>query len=97
VTHVDFFKKCPSCGKHFSVHTDKEILLERHEIDQQRYAGTSYAGAGVMSSFGSGTVYGRMIVVKENVPTFEDVFEVEFECGHCHHKWTEKRTVFKKG
>ncbi len=32
----------------------------------------------------------------EEVPVEREIFKVAYECGHCHHAWTEKLTVLEK-
>ncbi len=32
----------------------------------------------------------------EEVPVERETFEVAYECGHCHHAWTENLTVVEK-
>ncbi len=32
----------------------------------------------------------------EEVPVERETFEVVYECGHCHHTWTENLTVLEK-
>lgn len=34
--------------------------------------------------------------VAEEVPIERDTFKISYECGHCHHQWSEMVPVVKK-
>ncbi|HLQ06292.1 MAG TPA: hypothetical protein VK126_00890 [Nitrososphaerales archaeon] len=88
---MEFFRRCPNCGRRFVVKVDKEVLVdsERDTIKQIHDLAMPRAtmGGGAMMPVAAVTI---------EVPIERDTFEVTYECKHCHHQWKETLVVVKK-
>jgi hypothetical protein len=86
---LEFLRRCPACGRRFSVRVERKVLVER-EADTER----------ILHNVAIVRVRGGLIpaeAVAEEVPIERDTFEISYECKHCHHEWSEKVPVVKKG
>jgi DNA-directed RNA polymerase subunit RPC12/RpoP len=88
---LEFFRRCPNCGKRFVVKVDKEVLVgsENDTVKEIRDFAMprTTMGGGAMMPVGAVTV---------EIPIERDTFEVTYECKHCHHQWKETLVVVKK-
>ena len=85
---MELLKKCPNCGKHFTVKKEgKELVSTDHHmehVDLDRTARTT----GLMSDFSGQRPTPNPL--SEEIPVEMDTLETTYECTHCHYKWTEK-------
>ena len=86
----DFLRRCPACGRRFSVRRIDERLVNTEE-------GTERVDHDVAVP-----VYGpnaRVIpagTTSEDIPIIKETFETTYECRSCHHKWTETTRKVEK-
>ena len=89
----EFLRRCPACGRHFTVRLQSRKLLDKEEhTERVVHDLVTIGGMGL----GSGNVMPAGITY-EDVPIERDEFAVTFECGSCHHRWTETVTKVEKG
>ncbi|MDE1858557.1 MAG: hypothetical protein KGI26_05790 [Thaumarchaeota archaeon] len=88
----DFLRKCPACGRRFAVRLQSKKLVATEENTQQIAHDVVVLAGG-----------GRDARVIPAGVTYEDLhietekFAVTYECGRCHHSWTEAVTKVEKG
>jgi transposase-like protein len=92
---MDILKKCPNCGRHFSVERrGKELVGTEHhtehvELDRATRIDGMVADGSIQ--------HPPVTPVSEEIPVETETFETTFECVHCHHTWTEKSTKVIEG
>lgn len=92
---MDLLKKCPSCGKHFSVKKEgKELVSTEHHMEHVDLDLTTRM-SGLMSDHSSQHPVPNP--VSEEIPVETETFETTYECSHCHYKWTEKSVDVVEG
>lgn len=88
---MEFLRRCPSCGRRFTVKVERKEIVEREE-DTMRIVHNvvvpriGYRGGGVVP----------VAAVAEEVPIERDTFKISYECKSCHHEWSEMVPVVKK-
>ena len=88
----EFLRRCPACGHRFTVRLRSKKLVDKEE-------GTERIAHDVVV-LAQGGINSRVIpagVTYEDVPIERDEFAVTFECGKCHHAWTETVTKVERG
>ncbi len=86
---MEFLRRCPSCGRRFSVKLERKELVEReHDTIRVLHDAVTYP-----------TRLGGVVPVAalaEEVPIGRDIIKVTYDCRRCHHQWSEKVPVVKK-
>jgi hypothetical protein len=92
---LELLRKCPNCGRRFSVKLERRDLVEQekdtvrvvHDVTLPRlgYSDARLAGA-----------FTPIEAVAEEVPIERDTFKLTYICGHCRHEWSEIVPVVKK-
>jgi transposase-like protein len=92
---MDLLKKCPNCGKHFSVEKKgKELVATEHHMEHIDLD---------LATRTSGLMHDNSIQhpppnpISEEIPVETETFETSYECSHCHYKWTEKSVDVVEG
>jgi hypothetical protein len=88
---MEFFRRCPNCGRRFVVKVDKEVLVDREEDTIKQ----THDLVMPRSTMG-GRAMMPVAAVTLDIPIERDTFEVTYECKHCHHQWKETLVVVKK-
>ncbi|QQG49457.1 MAG: hypothetical protein HY247_03930 [archaeon] len=82
-------RRCPSCGRHFSVElTSKKVLSVEDDTERVMHD--------IIVRAPRGQVLGP-IVTYEDVPIERESIEIGYECRHCHHQWKETIIKIQKG
>ena len=86
---MDLLKKCPNCGKHFSVEKKgkKELVSTEHHMEHVDLDLASRT-EGLMHD--TSLQHPPPNQLSEEVAIETETFETSYECEHCHYKWTEK-------
>jgi transposase-like protein len=92
---LDLLKKCPNCGKHFSVEKKgKELVGTEHHMEHVDLD-LATRTTGLMADYS--IQHPVPSPVAEEIPVETETFETEYECSHCHYKWTEKSVKVIEG
>jgi transposase-like protein len=92
---LELLKKCPNCGKHFTVKKEgKELVGTDHHMEQISPDRTTRMSS-LMSD--SGVQNPMPNPNTERIPVETETFETTYECTHCHYKWTEKSVEVVEG
>jgi len=90
---LKLLKKCPNCGKHFSVEKKgKELVETEHHMEHVDSDLTTRT-----SDFMSDLSLQHPGPVSEDIPVETETFKTTFECTHCHYKWTEESVEVFEG
>ena len=102
MTEVTFFRRCPSCGRRFSVRLVQKIRSsQRRDTYLTRVAGaTSRSRMATVSGQGHFKSDNQLawdgytdVTAKVRIAIVQDEFQLTFECKHCGHEWIEKRSI----
>jgi DNA-directed RNA polymerase subunit RPC12/RpoP len=83
---LDFFKRCPSCGRRFVAVQGAKTLVDRETAIEKE---AHFAGTPSVSGKGGAA----WVVTEDDIPVEYDSFAREYTCKRCLHKWTERVTA----
>ncbi|HUI85676.1 MAG TPA: hypothetical protein VLY21_00780 [Nitrososphaerales archaeon] len=85
----EFFRRCPACGKRFSVRLEKKVLTkDEHGVEETAYD--------VVLGWSATSQVLPAPVTHQEIPVERETFDLTYECVHCHHEWTETINVVQK-
>jgi predicted RNA-binding Zn-ribbon protein involved in translation (DUF1610 family) len=84
-------KKCPSCGKRFSISAQGRKLVD-DQIEHETTTSTVLMRTGSGRNAGSGNPMTTVVQVDMDRQTFE----TSYRCPKCGHSWVEKSTSVSK-
>lgn len=87
---MEFLRRCPSCGKRFSIRAERKELIDR-ETDSIR---VMHDVVTMRTQRGGGII--PVGAVAEEVPVERDTIRISYQCNHCHHSWSEDIPVITK-
>ena len=87
---MEWFRKCPSCGARLSVRLRSREWTEAEE-DTERIVYDVLVPGGYNRPTQSIPLGAR----EAEIPIERDTYTLSYECGRCHHRWTETMTKTK--
>ncbi len=92
---MDLLKKCPNCGKHFSVEKKGKELVETEHHMEHIDLDLATRTSGLMHD--NSIQHPPPNPISEEIPIETETFETSYECSHCHYRWTEKSVDVVEG
>ncbi len=92
---MKLLKKCPKCGKRFSVEKKGKELVNTEHHTERVVLEQAAERAGLVAD---GSLQNPTpSPIETEVPVETETFETTFECVHCHHKWQEESVEVLEG
>jgi len=91
---MDFLRKCPGCGRRFTVSVEKKTLVDtERDVERHVHYVSTYPPTGKVLGAGGAPVVTQ---TEEDIPIERESFQVQYTCKHCHHEWSETLSVVHK-